>query len=317
MSKSLFLLGTGFIGGSVLVALLDKGEYTISALCRDEKKADRLREMGVRPVMGELSSDEVISKEAAASDIIMHIATADDLSSVKSILKGLSQRDSSKPPAIYIHTSGTGVLTVPTHPDHITFNDKDPAKFDKLIPDHAPHREIDLTIKRAVEEGKLNAKVSIILPPCIYGIGTGPFNQISIQIPRWIKESIKEGKVINHGPQNYWRNIHIRNLVTAYLTLLSHLEQTTASPPLYIIAETGGHRWGDLGILLDKLLKERGLIKGEMVEDPEGSTETETGTQSRSKAEWLHEWGWKVEPEKTIEESMAEEIDFMRKTGAI
>lgn len=55
-----------------------------------------------------------------------------------------------------------GVLTVPTHPDDITFNDKDPSKFDRLIPDHAPHREIDLTIKRAVEEGKLNAKVSIV-----------------------------------------------------------------------------------------------------------------------------------------------------------
>jgi hypothetical protein len=54
-----------------------------------------------------------------------------------------------------------------------------------------------------------------------------------------------------------------------------------------------------------------------MVGDPEGSTETETGTQSRSKSEWLHEWGWQVQPEKSIEESMPEEIDFMRQVGAI
>lgn len=72
MSKSLFLLGTGFIGGSVLVALLDKKEHTISALCRDKKKADKLREMGVRPVMGELASDEVITREVAASDVRGH-----------------------------------------------------------------------------------------------------------------------------------------------------------------------------------------------------------------------------------------------------
>lgn len=89
------------------------------------------------------------------------------------------------------------MLTVPTHPDDVCFNDKDQAKFDRLIPDHAPHREIDLTIKRAVEANQIHAKVSIILPPCIYGLGTGPFNRRSIQIPGWAKEAVKEGHVIN------------------------------------------------------------------------------------------------------------------------
>ncbi|GAA5992273.1 hypothetical protein JCM10908_000399 [Rhodotorula pacifica] len=319
MGKSVFLLGTGFIGGSVLDALLQqKGRYEIAALCRDDKKAKKLEELGVRPVRGELSSDEVISKEAEQNDIILHIATADDLPSVKSILKGLEKRDTSKPPAVYIHTSGTGVLTVPTHPDDVCFNDKDQAKFDTLIPDHAPHREIDLTIKRAVEEKRVHAKVAIMMPPCIYGLGTGPFNRRSIQIPGWAKEAVKVGHVINHGPQNFWNNIHIRNLVSAYQTLLAHLEETEETKgPLYIIAETGSHRWGPLGVLLDKILKERNLVKEEMTEEKEGSTETETGTQSRSKSEWLHEWGWKVESEPSIQESMPEEIDHMREIGEL
>ncbi|GJN91313.1 hypothetical protein Rhopal_004332-T1 [Rhodotorula paludigena] len=300
MSKSLFLLGTGFIGGSVLTALLEKKQYRISALSRDPKKSERLEALGVRPVQGELSSDEVISKEAAEADIIMHIATADDLPSVKSILKGLRQRSADKAPAIYIHTSGTGVLTVPTHPVDVIFNDKDQAKFDRLIPDHAPHREIDLTIKKAVESKELNAKVSIMLPPNIYGVGTGPFNRTTIQIPLWIKEAIA-------------------NLVTAYLTLLSHLEQTTSTPPLYVIAETGEHRWGDLAPLVEKELKQRGLIKSdaETVVDPEGSVETETGTQSRSKAEWLHDWGWQVKQLPSVAESLPTEIDEMQRTGAV
>jgi hypothetical protein len=86
----------------------------------------------------------------------------------------------------------TGVLTFPDHPDDILFNDKSPEKFDTLIPKEAPHREIDLFIKESVESKKLNAKISIvrclpfrfhgertdsrreqILPPTIYGIGTG------------------------------------------------------------------------------------------------------------------------------------------------
>ena len=69
--------------------------------------------------------------------------------------------------------------------------------------------------------------------------------------------------------------------------------------------------------MLDKLLKERNLVKGEMTEEMEGSTETETGTQSRSKSEWLHEWGWKIEPEPSIEESMPEEIDYMQQIGEL
>ncbi|BGP40998.1 hypothetical protein JCM10449v2_004965 [Rhodotorula kratochvilovae] len=315
MSKSIFLLGTGFIGGSVLAALLEEKKHTISALCRDPKKAAKLEELGVRPVQGELSSDEVISKEAAEADIIMHIATADDLPSVKSILKGLANRPASKAPAIYIHTSGTGVLTVPTHPMDVIFSDKEPEKFDKLVPDHAPHREIDLTIKEAVESKKLNAKISIILPPCIYGVGTGPFNQISIQVPRWIKESVNEKKVINHGADRVWNNIHVRNLATGYLTLLAHLEQADSQPPLYVFAETGEHRWGAIGELLDRELRQRGLISGEIVDDPEGSHDTETGTQSRCKAEWLREWGWKVEALPSLEESIPEEIEHMKATG--
>ncbi|GAA6042088.1 hypothetical protein NBRC10512_007710 [Rhodotorula toruloides] len=331
MSKSLFLLGTGFIGGSVLVALLDKGEYTISALCRDEKKADKLREMGVRPVMGELSSDEVISKEAAASDIIMHIATADDLPSVKSILKGLSQQDSSKPPAPY--TSTPGVLTTP-HPDDMIFNDGDQTKFDKEIPDDAPHRNVDLTIKDAVDNKKVNAKIGIMLPPLIYGIGTGyslpdvrpssglhvrrPFNQISMQIPWWLQESVKNNKVVRYGPKKRWNNINIRNLVPAYLTLLSHLEQVDTSKTLYHIAETAEHQWGDIGTHMHKVLTEKGLISGGIEDKDEASQELAgVGSQSRAKSELLHEFGWKVGKEKSITESMSDEIDLMRKLGQL
>lgn len=70
MTKSVFILGTGFIGGSVLEALRqEKDRYEISALCRDEKKAKKLEELGVRSVMGELASDDVISKEAERSDV--------------------------------------------------------------------------------------------------------------------------------------------------------------------------------------------------------------------------------------------------------
>ncbi|GAA5853015.1 hypothetical protein JCM8547_004769 [Rhodosporidiobolus lusitaniae] len=322
MVKQLFILGTGFIGGSVLAALLEqkKSEYEFAALCRDEKKADKLKELGVRPVMGSLHDDEVISKEVEKADVVLHIATADDLPSVQSIIKGLSARPASKEPAIYIHTSGTGVFTIPEHPDDTVFNDKNPEQFDKLLDEEkSPHRKEDMAIKRAVDSGKLNAKVSIILPPTIFGVGSGPFNTISIQIPGWIKE-VKGKKFTVWGGQRRWQNIHIKNLVTAYLTLLAHLENTTTtSPPLYVIAETGEHYWKDVGARLQKELSARKLITDEEPEViSDANYDLETGTQSRAKSEWLHEWGWKVdETLPSVFDSIPEEIEEMQRVGQI
>lgn len=116
--------------------------------------------------------------------VVLHAATADDLRSVKSILKGLSQRDVLKEPAVYNHTSGCvavrsfpllfdsllssslthsiGVLTHPTQPDSVVFNDKAPEMINSLVADDAPHRKVDLFINEAVEGGKLNARISIV-----------------------------------------------------------------------------------------------------------------------------------------------------------
>jgi len=71
MSQSkptLFLVGTGFIGGTVLTELLQTGKYEIAALSRDEGKANKLKELGVRPVMGSLD-DEILAEESSKADV--------------------------------------------------------------------------------------------------------------------------------------------------------------------------------------------------------------------------------------------------------
>jgi nucleoside-diphosphate-sugar epimerase len=71
MSESkptLFLVGTGFIGGTILTSLLEQGRYEIAALSRSEDKANKLKELGVRPVMGSLD-DEILAEESAKADV--------------------------------------------------------------------------------------------------------------------------------------------------------------------------------------------------------------------------------------------------------
>lgn len=106
---------------------------------------------------------------------------------------------------------GTGVIqdTSDSKSDHV-YSDDDPKGID-AIPDSQPHREIDLAILKAVRTSlKDSAKVAIIMPPCIYGVGSGPFNRLSIQVPGLIRCALEKGKVAIPGKgEQIWNNVHV------------------------------------------------------------------------------------------------------------
>jgi hypothetical protein len=88
------------------------------------------------------------------------------------------------------------------------------------IPDEAPHRAVDLVLRDFArdEAEKCNARIGIMMPCLIYGVGSGPFNRLSIQVPTLIKRSIKEKKPVVYGKGlAVWSNVHVEDLATAYL----------------------------------------------------------------------------------------------------
>lgn len=69
---------------------------------------------------------------------------------------------------------------------------------------------------------------------------------------------------------------------------------------------------------MHKILTDKGLISGGIEDKDEPSQELAgVGSQSRAKSELLYEFGWKVANEKSITESMGNEIDLMRKLGQL
>lgn len=54
-----------------------------------------------------------------------------------------------------------------------------------------PHREIDVFVRDSVKKLGAKSNTAIIIPPNIYGIGTGPVKVISQQIPELIRFGIK------------------------------------------------------------------------------------------------------------------------------
>lgn len=110
--SKVFLTGaTGYIGGSILSSLLKHpNKYTVSALVRQKEQGEVLKQHGVTPVYGTLDDSEVLFEAARASDAVVHTADADHLPSAQALVRGLSAKKD-KQHAVYLHTSGTGVLT--------------------------------------------------------------------------------------------------------------------------------------------------------------------------------------------------------------
>jgi nucleoside-diphosphate-sugar epimerase len=79
--KNVFLLGPGYIGREVIDCLLESS-YHVTALVRRETAGKELEKDGISFVLGSLEDSDIITQQTAASDIVIHTATADDVDSL-------------------------------------------------------------------------------------------------------------------------------------------------------------------------------------------------------------------------------------------
>lgn len=128
-------------------------------------------------------------------------------------------------------------------------------------------RETDLAV---IETGlKVGVKTYIIMSPLIYGIGTGHFNQQSIQVPAMIKATLKtkQAEVIGDGKAS-WDHVHVADLATLYEIvahkLLAGEDLPSGEKGIYFSA-TGHHTWLELAQGLADALFTLGISKTEEV----------------------------------------------------
>ncbi len=195
----IFLTGaTGYIGGSVFSKLIEpsnQGKYDITVLTRSEATIQKFKELGVTPLIGTLDSAEILEQAAIDADVVMHFAdSSDHLPAAKAITKGLNTGGKRR---IYIHTSGTCVLE--DFADGQFASEKIYSDLDiegiRALPVTNFHRDVDTYI----DENNKSAELIVVCPPNIYGLGSGPFNRQSVQIPALIKGMIKAKKAITVG----------------------------------------------------------------------------------------------------------------------
>ena len=128
-------------------------------------------------------------------------------------------------------------------------------------------RQTDLTV---VETGlKVGVKTYIIMSPSIYGIGTGHFNQQSIQEPIMIEAAFKtkQVEVIGSGKAS-WDHVHVVDLAKLYEIVVQKLlagEDLPSGERGIYFSANGHHTWLEVAEGLADALFTLGVSKTEEV----------------------------------------------------
>ncbi|KAI0837181.1 NAD(P)-binding protein [Hypoxylon sp. FL0890] len=280
MAPKIFLTGaTGYIGGEALYSLNKAHpEYEYTLLVRNEERGKPVAAAypNARLVYGTLDDVEVIEKEAAAADIVVHTAdSSDNVPSAQAIAKGLAAGHTAEKPGYWIHLCGTGILTwydakhkrygqAPLPEER--YHDIDDIERILSLPDEAIHRNVDKIVIAANESPAV--KTLIVGPPTIYGQGRGPVNQRSIQVPKLIELTLNSGFAPIQAPGlAEWDNVHIRDLgeffvlaVEAALDPSKNSNPEIFGPKGYFFLENGVHKWSDVSKWVAEEATKQGLL---------------------------------------------------------
>ncbi|KAF2800358.1 putative NAD dependent epimerase/dehydratase [Melanomma pulvis-pyrius CBS 109.77] len=74
--QTIFIAGASGYIGSVLTTLAISRNYTVHALSRSTSSDAKLLALGATPIRGDLSTHDVLTREAAAADIVINLADA-------------------------------------------------------------------------------------------------------------------------------------------------------------------------------------------------------------------------------------------------
>jgi len=324
--QSIFILGaTGYIGGTLLVPLLT--EYpsaTIVVLVRKPEAGVIVKELApsrITIVQGSHSNLELIQAEAAKADLVINTADCDDVALTKSIIKGLGDRENK---GILIHTSGSAVIFdgdlngVLSSRGQKVWDDTNLEDM-HAIPVAAPHRPVDLEIINSHNEGAVDGH--IVCPTLVYGVGTGPVNKRSIQIPKLVEIALRWRAVVHVGEgTNIWGNIHINDLIQLYLAVIKNAifehQKATHNDGYqnYFFASSGENSIRSITELIAPLLYKKGFVDSphaqSVTQEEEPVLAMYLGHTSRALPKRAEGLGWSAK-EVNLEQSIEKDLEVI------
>lgn len=239
---NVFITGAaGYIGGSVAARLLQEG-HKVRGLVRTQEQAERVRTLGIDPVVGTLEDTGLLAHEAGQADAVVNAASSDNRPPVEAMLDALA--GSGKP---FIHTSGSSVIGDDARGEWKSdkvFAEDTPVD---VVPEKAARASLDKLILDAAQRG---VRSVILCNTMIYGTGLGA-SPDSVQIPPLVAQAQKSGiaRYVGKGV-NVWSNVHIADVVELYLLAL----KKAPAGSLYFV-ENGEASYADIVVAIARRLK--------------------------------------------------------------
>ncbi|KAL8665645.1 MAG: hypothetical protein Q9202_002149 [Teloschistes flavicans] len=325
---------TGYIGGTILTTISksknDLLEHSnLSLLVRGEDKARILNEEGLTTVLFEdLKDTEEVASIASNYDLIINATPGGSVDSAVAFIKGLgSRKQATGKNVYYIHvrisvalspqaeprlltpplkTSGTSNIAS-LSPSVPTLTSPSPTLYSHLQRLNAENPYAQRTTDIAVIATGLSVDVQtyILMPPTIYGTGTGLFNRTTIQAPTIIRAALKQGQVWQLGGDEVdVEHVHVEDLSGLYVLIAGKVVRDEAKGLVsgeegIYFAATGKHTYGEFSKgIRDALVEVRGIKEGEVkrVGLKEAANEW-TGGDELLYAEASRKLGW--QPAKT------------------
>ncbi|KAK3292858.1 uncharacterized protein B0H64DRAFT_363024 [Chaetomium fimeti] len=307
MPTRIFITGaTGYLGGTTLDLLcktFPDAIYTALVRTQEQAQAVASAHAGVTPIVGDISSEAVVTAAAAAADIVIDVA-GDNEAGLGHILAGLASKPNK---GTLIHVSGITSLIDPANPNlgraasriYSDVTDKDEIISFGPVRDHAA---LDQSVLRAHADMGVR---TVILSSCqIMGNGTGAWKKDSFG-HGLVKTVAARGRgfVVERG-ENVWSWCSVRDVASAIVFVLARA--LADSPDLaygldgYYFVQTGEVSFREQAQAVATKLKQLGKLETDPIDELTVPQATELhpyagllwGASCRSRADRLRAMGW-------------------------
>ncbi|KAF9871464.1 hypothetical protein CkaCkLH20_11111 [Colletotrichum karsti] len=240
MSQNILIVGaSGYIGGTVLNSLLSSGVLptaNIRGAVRSDAQADELRNLGIQAVKITLTDHDAVARAVLDNhiDIVLHTASSMDFSLAEPLLHALKKRKDA--------TSGVTAFADKAGWTHGLVKESDDIyDLQRQAAESYVVRETDTAVARVGEE--LGVFAYIVVPPLVYGNGTGTGNTQSVQIPILIRAAAAHKQVYQFSEdavmfnlypshqitkltgEQTWPAVHVIDLANYYVSLIRRIVQ--------------------------------------------------------------------------------------------
>lgn len=245
-SRVLITGGTGFVGSHLLETLATQ-PFSLRALVRTERDAERLSAMGVECIRGDLSDSLALAQAVAGVDVVFHVAA---------VTKAHPQTAYNKINAAGTRALVAAIQSASPQPRRLVYlsslaavgpaRNGRPVGLDDVPQPLTAYGRSKLAGEEACLAGADQMDVVILRPPAVYGPRDRDFFLFFV----WAMRGVL---AIPTGGDRMLQLVHVHDLVDALIRAAT----LAGAAGIYHIAEARSYTWGDVVSWIAKAVGKR------------------------------------------------------------